>query len=63
VAGAHDPVVGRHHAAQLARLLPDNTVEILDGVGHRPAEAQPERFTELLARFFVRASRSATVPT
>lgn len=62
LAGAQDPVVGRHHAAQLASLLPDITVEILAGAGHRPAEEQPERFNEQLARFFARTARPEPAP-
>lgn len=63
VAGGQDPVLGRHHAAQLAGLLPDITVKIIDSAGHRPAEEQPEEFNELLARFLARTARRQPVPT
>ncbi|MCE6958371.1 alpha/beta hydrolase [Cereibacter sphaeroides] len=51
VHGADDRTVSvRSHAASLARLLPNATLTILEGVGHMPHHAEPEAVVAAIRR-------------
>ena len=57
--GRNDPLVGRHHAHELERLIPGSRKVIFDATGHEPMIERPERFNHLVAEF-VRASTPST---
>ncbi|HVY88797.1 MAG TPA: hypothetical protein VG942_08010, partial [Hyphomonadaceae bacterium] len=47
--GDRDTVVSaRIHSVELAKILPKARIDVLQGVGHLPHEASPERFEKLL---------------
>ena len=47
--GDSDSVVSPSiHSVQLAQTLPNARIDVLQGVGHLPHEASPERFEKLL---------------
>lgn len=61
VAGAHDPVVGAHHARRLATLLRNGRLKVLADAAHRPHEEQAPAFNALLTAFLVDAPARAAL--
>jgi pimeloyl-ACP methyl ester carboxylesterase len=53
IVGEHDRIVPRATAEALRKLLPQCSLEIIDGVGHVPQEESPEAVVRLI-RTFVR---------
>ena len=56
--GKRDQMIPSHHALGVAQALPHARIEVFDGAGHYPHEADPERFAEALASF-IRESEPA----
>ena len=48
--GDRDALVPSEQGERLAELLPEASLELLEGCGHNPAHEQPERLVELLQR-------------
>jgi pimeloyl-ACP methyl ester carboxylesterase len=49
--GRDDPLVGRHHAHELERLIPGSRKVVFDRTGHEPMLERPEAFNRLLDDF------------
>jgi pimeloyl-ACP methyl ester carboxylesterase len=49
--GERDRIFPLAHGERLAREIPGARLEVLAGCGHAPAEEQPQRFTDAVARF------------
>ena len=51
IIGEHDRIVPRSTAEALRKLLPQCSLEIIDGVGHVPQEECPEAVVQLIKKF------------
>jgi magnesium chelatase accessory protein len=51
ILGEHDRIVPRSTAEALRSLLPQCSLEIIDGVGHVPQEESPEAVAQLIRKF------------
>jgi pimeloyl-ACP methyl ester carboxylesterase len=51
ILGEHDRIVPRSTAEALRKLLPQCSLEIIDGVGHVPQEECPEAVVQLIRKF------------
>jgi pimeloyl-ACP methyl ester carboxylesterase len=51
ILGEYDRIVPRSTAEALCNLLPQCSLEIIDGVGHVPQEESPETVAELIRKF------------
>ena len=60
VAGASD-ALGAAHSRELATLLRNGRLELVDGAGGRPHAEQPDAFNDLLRDFLARASSAPAV--
>jgi pimeloyl-ACP methyl ester carboxylesterase len=59
VQGSHDRLVPLAAAQEAARLRPDWTLEVFEGVGHIPQLEVPERFVDTVGRWLAGAGRAA----
>jgi pimeloyl-ACP methyl ester carboxylesterase len=51
ILGEHDRIVSRSTAEALCNLLPQCSLEIIDGVGHVPQEESPQAVAQLIRKF------------
>ena len=51
ILGEHDRIVPRSTAEALRKLLPQCSLDIIDGVGHVPQEERPEAVVQLIRKF------------
>lgn len=58
VQGARDGVVPVAHAEELARLIPNATLAVIDGAGHYPMIEQEDRFVDAVTAFLAPAKET-----